>query len=466
MLTIAIMIPLVLTSAYFEPTESLPLSQNTEKNTESDPDENAKGDIPAISEDSITQSTERDDAFIFGIEEDDGFALSPLFQNIINMGSLKDEESDQTQEKEEEQLPESGDETNEEITDEPQIEETEKEDEEAQAPETDDEIEKEEEKTESVPEKLPNFNVSFDKDLAAKEDETSIKVYMHKTKSYKYMSLTEYLYGVVVAEMPAYFEIEALKSQAIACRSISLYKMVNGNFNADRHGSGGAHICTYSGHCQSYISYEEAVEKWGKAYADSIFEKVRPAIDATKGMVMTYDGQPIDAAYHSMSYKYTDDVKNVWPTCTHPYLQSVSSPENDDFDGVDTSETISADKFKKNISAKSKSAAFSSDPAKWIGKITYNKSGRIDTIVIGGVSFTGREIQSVFGLRASNYTIKYNAEDDAFTITTYGRGHGVGMSQYGANLLAKDGYTCEEILLHYYTGVKIESFAFADTIKK
>lgn len=441
-LTFTILIPLILTGAYFEPANIL-IGTDLNTNAESDSEnETQKQEIPSIDENAVIQLPGRDDASIFDIEEDDGFALSPLFQGIMTGSgpSLKGEQGSTSTDTPKE--------------DDAVTEDTEEKEEESTVPETET---KKEEETTSKPQKPET--TKKEENNAPVEDEERIKVYMHKTGTYKYMSLTEYLYGVVVAEMPAYFEIEALKAQAIACRSISLYKMSNGNFNADRHGKGGAHICTFSGHCQAYISYEEAVTKWGKAYADSIFEKVRPAVDATKNMVMLYDGAPIDAAYHSMSYKYTDDVKNVWPTCTHPYLKSVSSPENDDFNGVFVNETITASVFKQKITAANKKASFSSDASKWIGKITRNESGRIDTIVIGGVEFTGRNIQSVFGLRAANYKIEYNANEQSFKFTTYGRGHGVGMSQYGANLFAKQGYDCIEILTHYYTGVKIENYS-------
>lgn len=439
-LAFAIMIPLVLTSAYFKeeqvqyvPKAPVTDSQALQNNSISATIE----ELPKEPED----EPEDEDELIFNFEENDSFALSPLF-NLIAGDTLL---NSLPQEPQEPEKPES-----------------------TAKPDEDVDEDDEDEKNDSViieNEKLPEADVEFNEELAAKEDEVCIKVYMHKTDSYEYMSMTEYLYGVVAAEMPAYFEMEALKAQAIACRSITMSKMLSGNYNNSRHGDDGAHICTFSGHCQSFTSYKEAVSKWGKAYADSIFDKIRPAVDETKGMVMIYDGLPVDAAYHSMSYKYTDDVANVWPSAYRaPYLQSVSSPEGDNFDGVKYTEKYSSSSFKRCIRSESSRVSFSDDPSEWISDVKRNESGRVQSIVIGGVELSGRDVQSALGLDSANYKIRYDEDEDEFYITVWGRGHGVGMSQYGANIFAQQGYTCTQILLHYYTGVKIGSYEVPDVI--
>lgn len=430
-LVMTILVPLIMASAYYkdEAQTEMPVLQAT--NT---PDTEQSSDITVtFDEKDKTEANgsenNADDEIIFGYDEENSFALSPLFQVLGNQDTVTDTETE---------------EESEEITEEPE-----------------EEPEEEETREPSYPEKDPDFTVSVPENAAHADDVKNIKVYLHSSKKYATMSLTEYLYGVVAAEMPSYFDAEALKVQAVASRTYTLYKMLNISFNSSGHGSGGAHICTNSGHCQAYLSRAEAEKKWGKAYADKIFEAVCPAVDATKGQVLLYDGEPIFSAYHSMSYKFTDDVENVWGG-SYPYLKSVSSPEDDNFDGLLDTPSFTSAKFKKYITSQSKKAELSSDPSTWITDVELNRSGRVQTIVIGGVEFTGRQIQSVFGLRSANYTISYDKKDDTFTFAVKGRGHGIGMSQYGANLLAKEGYTYTEILCHYYTDVTIGSY----TIKK
>ena len=408
----AILVPLVLTNAYYNG-ENAPISGDilsTDKQNETDSVIDADcGDRVC----EVPEAFENGDEIIFEYDEDDSFALSPLFHLQV-LDSYKNE------------IPQTGGIGN---------------------------------RVPDAVEKLPNLTISVSPGAASSDDVKNLKVYMHRTKTYETMSMTEYLYGVVAAEMPSYFDDEALKAQAIACRTYALYKMINNSFNSSSHGKGGSHICTNSGHCQAFISREEAESKWGKAYADKIFEAVCPAVDATKGQVMLYEGEPIFSAFHSMSYKFTDDVENVWGG-DYPYLKSVSSPEDSSFDGAVETEIFTSAKFKKYVCAESSKVSLSENPADWITDVVLNKSGRVDKITIGGVDFTGREIQAVFSLSAANYSIKYDAENDEFVFTVRGRGHGIGMSQYGANLLANDGYTYAEILCHYYTDVTIGSYTF------
>lgn len=447
-LVMSILVPLVMASAYYkdETQTEIPVLQDT--NT---PDKEQSSVITPTFEEKEDKkdfglSDKTDDEIIFGYDEEDSFALSPLFQ-VLDKSEVTNENTDK----------EASEDTEAE-TEEPEEDTTEKEEDEKE-PAKEENKKEEIEREPSYPEKDPDFSVSVSDSAAKADDVKNIKVYLHSSKKYVTMSMTEYLYGVVAAEMPSYFEPEALKVQAIASRTYTLYKMLNIKFNSSGHGSGGAHICTNSGHCQAYLSRQDAEKKWGKAYADQIFNAVCPAVDATKGQVLLYDGTPIFSAYHSLSYKFTDDVKNVWGG-DYPYLKSVSSPEDDSFNGMTANSSFTSAKFKKYITSQSKKASFSSDPSEWVGKVTLNESGRVDKVVIGGVEFTGREIQSVFGLRAANFSISYDAKSDKFTFSVKGRGHGIGMSQYGANLLAQEGYTYSEILCHYYTGVTIGSYDF------
>ncbi len=286
-------------------------------------------------------------------------------------------------------------------------------------------------------------------------DSIKLRVYMHKKKTYVTMTLAEYVRGVIAAEMPTYFELEAFKAQAVAVRTYTIYKLVNdSNYHASSHGSTGADLCTSSGHCQGFTTYEDRVESWGQKTADAVWDKVTKAVEQTEGQVLLYNNEPILAVYHSCSYKRTESGKNTWGDNT-PYLVSVTTPESN-LDVVYTERSFTADKFKKTLTSANKNADFSGDPSTWVGKFTYNESGRVATVTIGGVTYTGRKVQSLFSLRGSNFDITYDADSGEFVFDVRGWGHGCGMSQYGANEMAKSGKDYDEILLHYYSGVSIK----------
>ncbi len=289
----------------------------------------------------------------------------------------------------------------------------------------------------------------------AGSDSVKLRVYLHSSKKYETMTLGDYVKGVILAEMPTYFGIEAFKSQAVAARTYTLYKLVNdSNYHASSHGSTGADLCSNSGHCQAFTTYEKCKSKWGKKTADEVWAKVSRAVDETEGLVMLYDNKPIFAAYHACSFKRTESGANAWGLKT-PYLASVTSPETE-LDIVYSTRTFTSASVKKYLKNANKNADFSGDPSTWIGKITYNESGRVATATIGGVSYTGRKIQSLFSLRGSYFKISYNHETDKFTFDVGGWGHGVGLSQYGAYIMEKNGKDYEDILLHYYSGVSIK----------
>ena len=288
-------------------------------------------------------------------------------------------------------------------------------------------------------------------------DAEYVRVYDRDTEKYTYMLLGEYLVGVVAAEMPSYFNIEALKAQAIACRTFTLYRMENmaGNYHSSYHGDEGAEVCTFSGHCQAYMSYSEAYARWGKEYADAIFDVSRQAVLETSGMVVTYSGLLIDAVYHSSSYKSTDSIVNVW-TADYPYLVGVETPETpENLSNLVSEKVYSSSEFAERLKDFDKSAVLSSDPSGWIEGITKNAFGKVGEAHIGGITLTGQNMKSVFSLRNTHFTCEYDSASDEFTFTVYGNGHNVGLSQYGSNIYAKMGYDAEWIVTHYYTDTEI-----------
>ncbi len=255
------------------------------------------------------------------------------------------------------------------------------------------------------------------------------------------MDMQEYLVGVVAAEMPASFQSEALKAQAVAARTYAMYCAAG-----EKHGE--AQVCTDYTCCQAWHSDETLRQNWGENY-DAYIQKIREAVEATAGQYLTYEGQPVFAAFHSSSAGATEDCGQVWNPS--PYLISVSSPETaeDVPNYVSLVECTPLD-FRDTLLYAHPEADFTGDECSWIGEITLDPSGRVATVVLGGVSMEGTELRQLFSLRSTAFTLEYTGGIFRFAVTGYG--HGVGMSQYGANVMAQQGETYTGILAHYYPG--------------
>ncbi len=251
-------------------------------------------------------------------------------------------------------------------------------------------------------------------------------------------NLEEYLVGVIAAEMPALYEIEALKAQAVAARSYILSR--KGKDNPDHKG---ADVCTDSAHCKAYISPEDATEKWGEEHSKEYLNKIQTAVSETCGEYLSYDNQPVVACFYAVSGGKTENAKDVWGGDV-PYLRSVDSSVDLSYEGLE--DVIS---FPKESAM---SLLETNDLN--VSEVKKTEGGSVSSLKIGNKSFTGGQIRSLFGLNSSNFEISLSEND--ITFTTKGKGHGVGMSQYGANIMAKDGKKYTEILLHYYSNVTIE----------
>ena len=259
------------------------------------------------------------------------------------------------------------------------------------------------------------------------------------------MDLGTYVVGVVAAEMPASYEMEALKAQAVAARTYTLYLKHSGGCSAHP----GADVCTNSGHCQAYLTEEEMKDAWGNRYGEYL-AKIEEAVSATRGEEIFYQGEEIQVFYHSSAGGMTEDCANVYPESL-PYLVSVSSPGEESYSNYYGRVTMSYGDFVSEMEAYSPGIRLSGSAGD-IGKITRYDTGRVKSIEIGDETFTGREVRQIFGLNSTNFTIKATNE---ITFSTIGFGHGVGMSQTGANEMAKNGADYIEILEHYFTGVTI-----------
>ena len=247
------------------------------------------------------------------------------------------------------------------------------------------------------------------------------------------LELEDYVIGVVVAEMPALFSSEALKAQAVIARTYALKANSMGRSLSDNEST------------QSYKDNGELASLWGGNYS-SYYSKIKDAVNSTKGVYLTYNGQFIEAVYHSTSNGKTEDSSNVWGNY-YPYLVSVDSV----YDNTNPSFSISKSFSYNELSSK---LVFNVDSSSEFNILGYTSGGRVSSISVDGHEFSGVSFRSMLGLRSTDFDIVKN--DDGVVITTRGYGHGVGMSQYGANGMGKAGYSYRDILLHYYSGVSIE----------
>ena len=262
------------------------------------------------------------------------------------------------------------------------------------------------------------------------------------------LALEDYLCGVVAAEMPASFPAEALKAQAVAARSFTCS-------GASSHKHGEATVCADPACCQAWLGEEDLRARWSDDY-EANAEKIRAAVEQTAGQVLCYGGAPVFAAFHSSSAGATEDCGAVWNP--RPYLVSVSSPETaeDVPQFVSTVSCWPVD-FRDTLLSLHPEADFSGPLGGWIGELCRDASGRVAEASLGGVSFSGVELRRLFSLRSTAFDLRY--EDGLFVFTVTGFGHGVGMSQYGAKVMAEQGEDYTEILAHYYTDTELESFA-------
>lgn len=264
-------------------------------------------------------------------------------------------------------------------------------------------------------------------------DKIDVTIKDNQTKEEQNLDLEEYVIGVVAGEMPASFAEEALKAQAIAARSYALSKIETSTESYD--------LVTDITN-QVYITTEAMQEKWGEDY-DFYYDKIKNAVAATKNLVMEYEGDVISAYYFAMSNGATEDVSLVFGEA-RDYLKSVDSSWDESVKNFSVTTTFTKEEFCSKLSIDCSNIT--------IGAIDRSSTNRVNTIVINDKEFKGTTLRTLLGLRSTDFTI--DIADD-IKITTKGYGHGVGMSQYGANEMAKNGASYEEILNHYYKDIDI-----------
>lgn len=300
-----------------------------------------------------------------------------------------------------------------------------------------------------------SINMVEETKITENQSDITINVYIENQKKVVKMQLEEYLLGVVAAEMPASFEIEALKAQAIAARTYALGRA------AKLYGSGaetihnGADVCTSPAHCQAWISKDTAFKRWGLLSSFKYWNKICKAVIATKGQVIEYNKVLINPLFHSNSGGHTENSEDVWEGAAEPYLRGVVS-QGEDTSKEYKNEVIleqkdmikSLEEFNPKLEIEDREILSNIEIQK------FSSGDRVMEMKIGNIKMKGTEFRKLFQLKSTNFKIA-QLSDGKIAITTLGYGHGVGMSQCGANYLAQKGTSSIDILKYYYKGVEI-----------
>lgn len=292
---------------------------------------------------------------------------------------------------------------------------------------------------------FPYFAYSFfspaEPTLVDTSTEETVTVLSHMDSSSETMPLNDYLVGVVAAEMPASFEDEALKAQAVAARTYTYYKSGSNAHTED--------VCTDPGHCQAYFTKADMELNWGADY-DFYFNKIKNAVYSTQNQHLTYNEEPVMAVFHSMGGGKTENASDVWGNSL-PYLVSVDSPGEEMASTYKTSVTVPFSEFCEKIHSHYPQATINSFLD--ISRPLLTEGGHVKSMVIGSITIPGTTLRTLFNLRSTKFDMTFENDNIIFHVTGYG--HGVGMSQYGANAMAKEGKTYKEILSHYYQGTTL-----------
>lgn len=276
----------------------------------------------------------------------------------------------------------------------------------------------------------------------------TIKLLHPETSQIEELNIDEYLYGVVASEMPASFEIEALKAQAVVARTYTIYQIIN---NSGKHEN--ADMCDDFNCCQAWISKQERMEKWEIEEAENYWNKIVEAVDSTKGKIVAYNGQPINAFFHANSGGVTESSLNIWGGIDYPYLKSVETAGEEGYTQYASEVILTKQELLDKLQTVHNDCAIDFSAQDSIQILDYTTSGRVKTIKFGNKEIAGTEARTLLGLKSTNFTFKIEGDNITFSVTGYG--HGVGMSQTGADSLAKSGSNYEAIVKHFYTNVEI-----------
>ncbi len=275
----------------------------------------------------------------------------------------------------------------------------------------------------------------------------TIKLLHLKTGIVEDVAIDTYLCNVVSAEMPADFDIEALKAQAIVARTYTIYKIRNKKHeNAD--------ICDSSNCCQAWISKEDRLARWDESLRESNWNKIEEAVNDAKGKIITYQNEPINAFFHSNSGGKTEVPVNVWGGSGYPYLQTVETSGEDSYTQYASEVILTEQELLDKLKTKYSDIAIDFSNLQDIKILEYTDSNRVKTVKFGNHNISGVEARTLLGLKSANFSI--TQENGKIKFSVKGYGHGVGMSQTGADSMAKQGNSAEQIIHHFYTDVEIK----------
>ncbi|HHW13022.1 MAG TPA: stage II sporulation protein D [Firmicutes bacterium] len=276
----------------------------------------------------------------------------------------------------------------------------------------------------------------------------TVQLYLNEEKKIIALDLEEYVKGVVAAEMPAEFDLEALKAQAVAARTVAVRRMRR--FGGTGYPAApGADLSDDVRDSQAWLGRRQLIAKWGLWNYPRYWRKISAAVEGTSGLILTYEGRPIDALYHSTSGPRTANAEELWGKPV-PYLKSVPCSFGQHSPRYRQERVFTVQELLSALGLAEERAA--GGLALRILKRT--PSGRVDTMQIGTHVFSGTELRSRLGLASTNFTV--HSREGKVVFTTVGYGHGVGLCQYGADGMAKAGKTFQEILQYYYQGVELK----------
>ena len=264
------------------------------------------------------------------------------------------------------------------------------------------------------------------------------------------VAVLDYLYGAVAAELPPGFHPEAMKAQAIASHTYALYCHAHPASNLN-----GADFSADPSKWEGYVTHEQMIERYPDL-GETYWKKITDAVDQVASFVLVYQQEPILAAYQSKSAGATEFASNFWNGSV-PYLVPVDSPGDTLADQFETTVSFSAEQIRGILTESYPDLILEGDTRSWFQIVSRSPSGYILTIQAGNLQISGKDLRTLLGLRSSNFTV--TAQVDSFLFTTKGYGHGVGLSQYGADYMARQGDGYENILLHYYTGAQLAQAA-------
>lgn len=276
----------------------------------------------------------------------------------------------------------------------------------------------------------------------------TIKLLHHETGEVEEVAIDNYLCNVVSAEMPADYELEALKAQAVVARTYTIYKIQNKKHeNAD--------ICDDSTCCQAWVSKDVRFSRWDENKRESNWAKIEQCVNETKGLIITYENKPINAFFHANSGGITELPVNVWGGGSNlPYLQVVETAGEEGYTQYSSEVILTKEELLEKLKTKYEDIQIDFTNDEDLKVLEHTDSNRVKTVKFGNHELSGVETRTLLGLRSTNFEISKDGDKIKFSVKGYG--HGVGMSQTGADTMVKSGSTYEDIIKHFYVGVEIK----------